>query len=190
MFFIHKPSEQKIKTFLAAQRDQVFSYAPPGLTRHLPASGYTVDHSRVQLGHGAQTFQAACRALQNWKMFDIGWVQLFRKDTPIETGSIVAVLVAHLGFWSLNPCRIVYTFDERPSRYGFAYGTLPAHAERGEESFSVEWQPEDDSVWYVVVAVSRPGPLAKLGYPYTRSLQKRFARDSKLAMLQAVNEQR
>src|SRR5262245_18868757 len=128
MFFLHQPSEQKIKDFLAAQHDQGFSYAPLGLTRHLPDSGYTIDQYQVRLGHGPQAFQAACRALQNWKMFDIGWVQLFRQDTPIETGSSVAVVVAHLGFWSLNACRIVYTLDEPQARYGFAYGTLPAHA--------------------------------------------------------------
>ena len=186
MFFLHKPSEQKIKDFLAVQHDQVFSYAPTGLTRHLPDSGYTIDHYRERLGHGSQAFQAACRALQNWKMFEIGWVQLCWKDTPIETGSIVALVVAHLGFWSLNACRIVYTLDEPHVRYGFAYGTLPAHAERGEEFFSVEWNHQDDSVWYAVVAVSRPGPLATFAYPYTRHLQKRFARDSKQAMRQAV----
>jgi uncharacterized protein (UPF0548 family) len=186
MFCLHKPSEQKIKDFLAAQHDQVFSYAPIGLTRHLPDSGYTIDHSRVQLGQGAPAFQAACLAIQNWKMFDIGWVHLFQKETPIETGSIVAVVVAHLGFWSLNACRIVYTLDEPQARYGFAYGTLTAHAERGEECFSVEWNHQDDSVWYQVVAVSKPGPVARFGYPYTRYLQKRFARDSKRAMRHAV----
>src|SRR5688572_3198665 len=174
MFLIHKPSEQQIKAFLAAQHDQVFSYAPIGMTRDLPTSGYAIDHYRVRLGHGSQAFQAACLALQNWKMFDLGWVQLFWQDTPIETGSTVAVVVAHLGFWSLNACRIVYTVDEHPARYGFAYGTLPAHAERGEEFFSVEWNHQDDSVWYEVVAVSQPGPMAKLGYPYARHLQKRF----------------
>jgi uncharacterized protein (UPF0548 family) len=47
----------------------------------------------------------------------------------------------------------------------------------------IELHGKDDSVWYDIVAYSRPNHLlAKLGYPITRSLQKRFARDSLRAM--------
>ena len=35
------------------------------------------------------------------------------------------------------PCRIVSVFKEVDS-FGFAYGTLPGHPERGEESFVLE----------------------------------------------------
>ncbi|MEK6323521.1 MAG: DUF1990 family protein [Acidobacteriota bacterium] len=46
---------------------------------------------------------------------------------------------------------------------------------------------KDDSVWYDIYAYSRPNHLiAKLGYPVTRLLQKRFARESMDAMLRAV----
>ena len=46
-------------------------------------------------------------------------------------------------------------------RFGFGYGTLPRHAERGEERFSVEWYREDGCVYYDVFAFSRPKhPLA------------------------------
>ena len=71
------------------------------------------------------------------------------------------------------------------ARFGFAYGTLPDHVERGEERFTIEWQA-DDSVWYDIYAFSRPKhPLARLGFPVTRMLQKRFARDS-LAVMKAA----
>ena len=95
-------------------------------------------------------------------------------------------MVSHFGFYSLNAARIVYTIDEA-DRFGFAYGTLVEHGETGEESFSVEYSTETGEVWYDLYAFSRPGSLlAKLGYPLSRHLQKRFARDSKLAMLRAV----
>jgi len=72
-------------------------------------------------------------------------------------------------------------------RYGFAHGTLPAHAESGEERFLVEWDRADDAVWYDVLAFSRPNlVLARLGYPLTRRTQKRFARESAAAMSKAV----
>lgn len=40
------------------------------------------------------------------------------------------------------------------------------HAESGEERFTVEWNRNDDIVWYDILAFSRPRQmLAKLGYP-------------------------
>ena len=116
-------------------------------------------------------------------------LQLFWPDTPIRDGSTVAVLAHTFGLWSLNACRIVYVLEEDAPirRYGFGYGTLPEHAERGEERFSVEWHAGDDSVWYDILAISRPKQwLARAGYPLTRRLQRRFARDSMGAMVAAV----
>jgi len=116
------------------------------------------------------------------------WLELCWPDAPIEPGSTVAIVVSHFGFWSLNASRIVYVIDERNSiqRFGFAYGTLPQHGEVGEERFTVEFHPADGSVWYDLYAFSRPSAPARLAYPFTRPLQKRFGRDSKAAMRRAV----
>jgi uncharacterized protein (UPF0548 family) len=71
--------------------------------------------------------------------------------------------------------------------FGFAYGTLPGHVERGEERFLVEWDQGDDAVWYDILAFSRPNHLlTRLGYPVVRRLQKRFGRDSAATVLKAV----
>ena len=94
-----------------------------------------------------------------------------------------------IGLWWLNSCRIVYVVDEPGpiSRFGFAYGTLPGHVEAGEERFLIEWDHGDDSVWYDILAFSRPNHLlSRLGYLFVRRLQKRFGRDSAAAMLKAV----
>jgi uncharacterized protein (UPF0548 family) len=93
-----------------------------------------------------------------------------------------------LGLWWLNACCIVYVIDEtEPVRsFGFAYGTLAAHVERGEERFSVELHA-DGAVWYDLRAFSRPRywPV-RLTKPLARCLQRRFVRDSQAAMQQAV----
>jgi hypothetical protein len=99
------------------------------------------------------------------------------------------VIARLLGLWWLNACRIVYVVDEAGpvQRFGFAYGTLPEHAESGEERFTVEWHETDAAVWYDILAFSRPQQLlARLGYPLARRLQKRFARGSAAAMRRAV----
>jgi len=188
MYLMGKPVADEIRAFLAAQKDQPFSYAHVGASRERPPHGYTVDHNRVRLGEGPDAFERAVKAIREWKMFAMPWVQLCWPDTPIEEGATVAVLVRHLGFWSLNAARIVYVLEENGAdrRFGFAYGTLLEHGERGEERFTVEFHAKDQSVWYDVCAFSRPNLLARLGYPLARYLKKRFARDSKAAMQKAV----
>ena len=81
---------------------------------------------------------------------------------PIAPGTNVAVLARVLGIWYLNACRIVYVIDETGpiETYGFAYGTLPDHAEKGEERFSVVWDHADDSVRYEQFAFSRPNYIS------------------------------
>lgn len=192
MFCFTKPSPQIIRRLIESECNSPFSYAEIGATNYLPPAGYTIDRNRIRLGSGEAVFNAAVAALRNWKMFDLGWVELCFPDTPIEVGSTVAVLARHFGFWSLHPARIVYLVKEETAeawRFGFAYGTLPAHGERGEERFLIEWNREDNSVWYDLLAFSQPKALlARLGYPVSRMLQKRFAQDSKQAMLKAVRE--
>ncbi len=187
MFFLSRPNRNAISAFLSAQQNHTFSYPDVGYSRQQTPKGYVADHNRIELGKGFETFERAKRAVRNWKMFDMPWVDLYWPDTPLEQGASVAVLIAHLGFWSLNACKIVYVIDEHsPSeKFGFAYGTLPEHGERGEERFTVELR-SDQTVWYDLYAFSRPNMLARLVYPYTRLLQKRFANGSKLAMQNAV----
>ena len=69
------------------------------------------------------------------------------------------------------PCRVVYTIaDER--RRGFAYGTLPGHPARGEESFVVSLD-DDNLVRLRVRRFSRPAnPLFWLGQPVARVIQR------------------
>jgi uncharacterized protein (UPF0548 family) len=188
MLLLSKPDRETIDAFISSQKSRTYSYPDVGATQGPTPIGYTVDHNRVRLGAGVDDYARAKGALREWKMFDFPWVRLCWPDTPIEPGSTVAILVSHFGLWSLNACRVVYVIEDRGriSRFGFAYGTLPAHEAVGEERFTVEHDSEDDSVWYDIYAISRPGPLARLAYPFTRALQRRFAQDSKTAMVSAV----
>jgi uncharacterized protein (UPF0548 family) len=189
MFSLLKPGPGIIHAFLAAQKDQQFSYDHVGASRATAPDGYVVDRNRVQLGVGSVVFERAKNAVRQWKMFEMNWLELCWPNAPIAAGSTVAVVVHHLGFWSLNACRIVYTIEERGAieMYGFAYGTLSDHAEMGEERFTVEFQANDETVWYDIYSFSRPRPLARLAQPFTRALQKRFASDSKAAMQRTVD---
>jgi uncharacterized protein (UPF0548 family) len=129
MFLRARPSPPKVEDFLAQSRQLPLSYQPVGIAG-LAQSEFRIDEARCTLGHGARVFTSAKAALLSWRQFDLGWVDLFPRGAAIETGTVVAVMVNHLGFWSLNGCRIVYTIGDRESatQFGFAYGTLTNHA--------------------------------------------------------------
>lgn len=92
--------------------------------------------------------------------------------------------------WWLNACRIVRVIDEEGaiSRFGLAYGTLPAHVECGEERFMIEWDRATNRVFDDILVFSRPNHfLSRIGYLLVRRLQKRFGRESAAAMMRAVS---
>jgi uncharacterized protein (UPF0548 family) len=188
MWRLRRPTPEQVRAFRQAQTDLPFSYPAVGTTRDggpTPA-GYDRDRNRAQLGAGATTFTAARDAIRAWTMFPPPLAEVEPAGIPIAEGEIAAVIIRAFGLWFLNSARIVYVIDE-PRRFGFAYGTLPGHAERGEERFLVEWLA-DDTVWYDLDAFSRPRYwLARLGYPFARRLQRRFVRRSKARMARAAS---
>jgi uncharacterized protein (UPF0548 family) len=192
LFRLQPPSKDDVLQFISQQRRSTFSYPEVGASaaNKLP-EGYNIDRNGILLGSGELIWRRAVQGIREWQMFNMPWVRLYWPTSPIEVGTNVAVLINHFGFCSLNPARIVYVVDgEGPViKYGFAYGTLEEHSERGEERFTVEWNRSDDKVWYNILAFSRPNKaLAKLGYPLARMLQKRFSEASKLAMLQSTTK--
>jgi len=210
MFFLTEPSTERINRFIVSQKGEAFSYSEVGATREKPAyitgqalsyseagasrkqprDDYVLDHNRIKLGVGSETYDRAVAALRRWRQFDLGWVKIEPDSTPLEIGNTVAIKAKTFGLWSLSACRIVYLINETgPIRkFGFAYGTLTNHVERGEERFMIELH-EDGSVWYDILAFSRPNQLVvRLGYPFARMLQKRFAKES-LTMMVTLTSQ-
>ena len=190
MLFLRKPTTETIQAFLETQGRLDLTYQAVGATATHPPAGYVVDHTRIKLGQGEKVFAAAKTALERWRQFRLGWLDARPEDTPIKEGQVVAILARSIGLWWLNACRIVAVFNDEAAvkRFGFAYGTLPDHAGSGEERFLIEWKREDDSVWYDILAFSRPRHfLARLGYPWVRRVQKRFGRESAAAMCRAVS---
>ena len=192
MFFLSEPSAETVTNFINAQRELPFSYQAVGATNGNAPAGYVVDHNRVQIGTGAAVFQRAKDALGAWRQFDLGWVSIVPPGVPVTAGATVAVKAHTFGAWSLSATRVVYVINEAGpmERFGFAYGTLPDHVETGEERFKVEWDLNDDTVWYDILSFSRPHhQLVKMAAPLARQLQKRFARESMRRMIELVNRE-
>ncbi|MEO6758831.1 MAG: DUF1990 domain-containing protein [Saprospiraceae bacterium] len=189
MPFFPKPSPAAITAFLARQSQLNYSYSGIGGTRSGETPpGFDQDSNAQELGEGEEVWRLAKTAIRQWRMFPGGWAFMRPAETPIRAGETVAMITQVMGIWWLNACRIVYVLeDER--QFGFAYGTLPGHVERGEELFLVECDAAG-KVRYSIRAFSQPRHwLARLGYPLARAYQRKFVRDSRASMLRAISGQ-
>lgn len=185
MFMLRRPSADVIAGFLRASQDLPLSYSAVGFVdRRTP--GFDLDELTMTIGHGEEVFARARVALATWRHFKLGWLEIVPPDAPVTIGTVVAVLINHVGMWSLNGARVVASVNER-HRFGFSYGTLTNHAERGEELFEVALDSATGAVTYRIRATSQPRDvLARLGYPLARVLQARCRRESAEAMRRAV----
>ena len=177
MFLARRPSRETIDRFLRDSQDLPLSYGPVGIVSAERAR-QGLDEAIVAIGRGETDFARARAALMAWKQFDIGWVETFSRHAPVAVGTVVAVLIRHLGCWSLNGCRVLYSVGcpADDARFGYAYGTLTNYAETGEELFEVFIDPGTDDVMYRIRATSWPqATLARVGQPIVRVLQARFA---------------
>lgn len=145
-----------------------FTYAEVGATAGPPPPGYHYLHDSAVIGHGRARFAEAAEKVMRWGMQRGAGLHV---DATTEVAAVGSEVVVGLGPVRA-PCRVVYVVDE-PDRRGFAYGTLPGHAESGEELFAVRFDPSDDSVHAEVSAFSRPGTWwSRLAGPVTSVLQR------------------
>lgn len=182
MFRLFRPSEdEKLKLLTIARETPVSS--PHLLTLAdgalgTPPKGFVHDLSRTEIGRGLQAFEAARDAFLRWQQFDLGWVQVLNPSAEIAPGQLVGVEAHTACLWSMSLNRIVEAVDS-PSRFGFMYGTTALHVEQGQERFVIDFDPSTEAVFYLIEAVSRPRhPLARMAYPFSRAMQRRFTRDS------------
>jgi uncharacterized protein (UPF0548 family) len=163
-----------------------FTYAEVGATRYepLPAHYNHLRH-RVLVGAGDEVFERAGQAVLRFDMHRAAGAKV-RTDSPeAEAGLHVEVT---LGPFTV-PNEVVYVVDE-PHRMGFAYGTLPGHQERGEESFLVEQGP-DGRIWLTIKAFSIPARWATvLAGPLAVLVQRVFARLCGRALIRLASASR
>ncbi len=150
------------------------TYAEVGATDALPDDDigrlqeYHHAHEAARIGSGRACFEQAGTAVMRYGMLRGAGVRVTASTEVAQVGTLV---LGRLGpIWA--PCRVVYVVDE-PNRRGFAYGTLPGHAEAGEEYFGVRYDPASESVYAEVTAFSRPNTWwSKAGAPVAALVQR------------------
>lgn len=166
---VRRPSGGYLAGLLARCRDDDLTYAPPGcsLADATPA-GFTRRRWSTNCGSG-DSFAQAVYALSHWRVQENAGL-VVRSDGPVAVGTNVAMSAPMplVGYIDVT-CRVVAVIDE-PDRFGFAYGTLTVHPERGEEAFVVT--REGDSLRFDVTAVSsHANVLTRLAAPIADRLQ-------------------
>lgn len=183
MFFLRPPSDARVVAELRKLVDAPFTHAPVGLicdTLTEAPAGFRLDAYGTELGRGPDTFDRARGAIARLDNYPRSFTRVVTVDDVLREGSLFATVATHLGFSSMHPCRVIAVVDES-HLFSLCFGTLPGHAESGEERFQVVRR--DDVVRYEVQAFSRPhDPLARLGAPVTRHYQKRFQRETLTTM--------
>ncbi|MEO5838058.1 MAG: DUF1990 domain-containing protein [Acidimicrobiales bacterium] len=169
---LRRPTPESLHPLLDRARNDAVTYAPVGLTSQAGCpAGYRRDSSSTVLGHGGPVFARARDALRAWEMHKASGFVVLAEGPPTVDGVVALSAPLPVGFIEAT-CRIVDVVDTA-DRYGFAYGTLSTHPERGEESFTVI-RHEDDSIVFEIVVVSQPrNPLARACPPVARLLQRK-----------------
>jgi uncharacterized protein (UPF0548 family) len=173
VFRLRRPDAEHLSHFLARQRTAPLTYPEVGATLgdSLP-DGYHHDHSSIDLGSGDDVWARARDGIDRWRAPAAAHITIEPAHAPIAVGTTVGILTRLGPLHVLAACRIVAVVDE-PDRYGFAYGTLPAHPEEGEERFLVR-RDASGAVRFEITAFSRPHDrLTKLGGPVARRVQQR-----------------
>lgn len=167
-----RPAANETQRLLGEAKAAAPTYPEVGATRNgtLPA-GYRHDGYERVLGRGEEVFDRAVAALRSWQAQIGAGARVFPDGARVGDEETVVLLIRAPALWAALPCRVVYV-DDDPHRFAFAYGTLPGHPERGEVAFAIE--DDVDDVVFRIVSFSRPvDPLARLGSPLARLIQRR-----------------
>jgi uncharacterized protein (UPF0548 family) len=181
-----QPSPALLRRFVAEQAAKDLTYRQVGATQSDLPPGYVHDRESADLGpFDAATFDRAVTALTSWQVQAGAGLHVFPRD-PVHVGDTFALVVRlPPGAYALAAGRVVFVLDE-PGRRGFGYGTLPGHPEQGEEAFAVVRR--GDRMYFEITAFSRPRhPLARLGKPVSRLLQRQTTRRYLAAMHAVVS---
>jgi uncharacterized protein (UPF0548 family) len=144
------------------------TYDEVGATAGQLPTGYHHVQKSAVIGSGRRRFEDAAEQGMRWGMLRGAGLQV---EATAEVAAVGSEVIVHLGPLRA-PCRVVYVVDE-PDRRGFAYGTLPGHAESGEERFVVRYDPATGGVYAEVVAFSRHATWwSRLGSPVTSIAQR------------------
>jgi uncharacterized protein (UPF0548 family) len=163
----------QLEGLLANARQASPTYPEVGASRDEELrAGYHHVRMTERIGDAA-AYERAVTGLRTWVAHEGAGLRIYPKD-PLAPGATVIAVTSIGPMQMAAPCRVVEIFKE-PDSFGFSYGTLPGHPERGEESFVLERR--DGATYFTIRAFSKPvDPLARMAGPIGRAVQRSVTR--------------
>jgi uncharacterized protein (UPF0548 family) len=188
-FWLRRPNEQQLKSVLSAQSKFPVTCATFDMSdqAHAPR-GFKETGGSVLLGHGQSVLDGAVQNIKHWRVHEHAGLNVTPHGTEVNESDDVMLLKKLLIGYVTVSCRVLSITQSR-DQWGFTYGTLPHHVERGEELFMVA-RASDGAVTFTVRAMSRPGHfLTKVGAPVARLIQRTATNNYLRAMADLVNHE-
>lgn len=171
--------------YAAAEPD----YPDVGATRTGSAPpGYRRLRHRFLVGAGAEAMTSAADAVLGWRMHRAVGMRIAASAARAAPGVTVVGAIGVGPFRIITPCRVIWATElgADATRAGFAYGTLPGHPERGEESFVLD-QAGNGQIWLTIESFSQPARwFARAAGPAGPALQSLFARRCAAALRRLI----
>jgi uncharacterized protein (UPF0548 family) len=186
VFFLRRPSPDTLDRLLGQAQGADLTYAEVGATKGTAwPRGYRHDLDEGLLGDRPETFERSVAGLRHWQAHIGAGIEVLPRGATVAEYATGLLLIHAAGLWTVAPFRVVYVVEE-PDTFRFAYGTLPGHPERGEASFAVT-RDDDEEVFLRLASFSRPvDPVARLAKPLARRIQRRYTRGYLDALREAV----
>ncbi len=173
MWSLRRPRDAQLASILAGVAARDVTYSEIGMSR--PGGntqGFHLEDHRAEI---AIDFATARERLAAFATHALPYMFVYPRDARVVLRRDVVVCARIAGAWSINPCRVVIV-EDTPDRFAYAYGTLPGHAESGEEWFSVE-QVGDRVVAETRAYAKMADIFARLAMPIARRVQRKVKID-------------
>lgn len=138
--------------------------------------GYRRLRRRYLVGTGTAAMTGAADAIFCWRMHRAVGMRIAASAARAAPGVTVVGAIGAGALRIVTPCRVIWAAGPGTGATGFAYGTLPGHPMRGEESFLLDTDG-DGQVWLTIESFSLPALwFARAAGPAAPVLQALFAR--------------
>ena len=133
-----RPSSATLRRLLEHATGAPLSYEHVGSTLEPEAwPDRTSFEQSLRLGSGDDVWRAAADALRSWACHGGIGARVVPATAPLEVGTSLLVVLPAGPACIVVPDRVVWVVDDA-DRFGFGYGTVDGHQERGEEAFLAE----------------------------------------------------
>lgn len=173
--FVGRNIEEQLGKYANTLVNKPLSYDEVGATKGKFPDGYTIDKYKIDLGTGKDVFDKAVKGFNIGVSHSGANLMIAPKEFAFVKGSSV-LFGFRLGPFTLGILdRIVY-MNQTENYFECAYGTVQGHPEKGEELFKITLQDNGQVVYEIICFSKIVAPLARLGYPVSRFLQKSMTR--------------